>query len=200
MTPFQADQSSTPLNPDEIAGLIPSHVTMRRELNELESANILAADLWAFRRRRPQLFTEPFLLLLHRRMFGRIWRWAGAYRRTPRNLGVDSWHIPVEVRILLADVEYWVSHATFQPDECAIRFHHRLVAIHPFPNGNGRHSRLMADLIARHLNVPRFSWGAALGKSNGNLTSTGDLRKIYIQALQSADQHNHAPLIQFARS
>jgi fido (protein-threonine AMPylation protein) len=161
MTPFQADESSTPLNPDEVGGLIPSHVTLRHELNEIESFNILAADLWAFRRHHTQLLTEPFLLRLHQRMFNRVWRWAGRY----------------------------------PADEYALRFHHRLVSVHPFPNGNGRHSRLMADLIARQLGVPRFSWGG-----NANLTSTGQLRRTYINALQSADRHNYAPLLRFARS
>jgi len=194
MIPFHADEAATPLSPEECNGLLPRHVTLRQELNELEAANILEADLWAFRRRTKLLLSEAFVLKLHKRMFGSVWDWAGMYRKTPRNLGIEAWRIPSEVRLLLADTEYWVAHSTFAPQECAVRFHHRLVSIHPFPNGNGRHSRMMADLIARNLGEMRLSWGG-----NGVHTVAGEIWRRYIEALQAADRHDYGPLLRFAR-
>ncbi len=194
LTPFAADEASTPLTPDEFAGLKPTHVALRRELNELEAANILDAELWAFGRRHKNLLSGKFLLGLHKRMFGTVWTWAGTYRTTTRNLGVEPWRIQTEVQSLLDDARFWPEHRTYEPDECAIRFHHRLVAIHPFVNGNGRHSRMMADLIARELGVDRFSWGSA------NIASAGSVRRRYIQSLQAADNHDYGPLLAFARS
>jgi Fic-DOC domain mobile mystery protein B len=193
VTPSDADEFATPLAAEECEGLLPQHVTLRCELNELEAANILAAALWAFRCRRGTLLSEQFLLQLHKRMFGLVWSWAGTYRRTPRNVGIEAWRIRSDVKILLGDAEYWVKNATYEPHECAVRFHHRLVSIHPFANGNGRHSRLMADLIAKELRVQRLSWGG-----NGVHAVSGDLRGRYITALQSADNHDYEPLIAFA--
>ena len=193
MTPFCADEYATPLGAEEQEGLLARHVTLRRELNELESANILEADLWAFGRRRGKLLSEPFILGLHKRMFGQVWGWAGTYRKSARNLGVEAWRIPSDVQVLLDDAKYWVEHATYPPEECAVRFHHRLVSIHPFANGNGRHSRMMADLMARDLGARRFSWGGT-----GVYTVAGDLRRAYIDALQTADRHDYGPLLRFA--
>ena len=192
-SPFTADNDATPLTPDEIDGLIPTHITLRRELNELEQNNILEGVLWASVRKR-NLLDEPFLRALHKRMFGKVWKWAGCYRKTERNLGVKVWAIETELRQLLDDVKYWIKNETYTPDEIAVRFHHRLVFIHPFPNGNGRWSRTMADLFAASLGQKRFSWG------NGNLQRAGDVRKVYIAALHAADRHDFAPLLAFARS
>jgi len=194
VSPFEANEFGTPLEAGERADLLPTHVTVRSELNELEADNIIDAEQWAFRRRRV-ILSERFLLQLHQRMFGRVWAWAGAYRKTQRNLGVDWRNIQTGVHDLLADAEYWIEHSTYSRDECVIRFHHRLVVIHPFVNGNGRHSRLMADLIAHQLGEPRFSWG---GRENRG--ATGELRETYIRALQSADRQDYAPLLAFARS
>jgi Fic-DOC domain mobile mystery protein B len=191
--PFQADKDATPLEPAEREGLIPSHVTLREELNELEQKNILEADVWAFGRKR-DVVMEAFLLGLHKRMFGAVWKWAGDYRRTERNLGVSPYRIQPDLRILLDDVRYWMAHDSSPGDEIAVRFHHGLVAIHPFPNGNGRWSRLAADLLVTHLGGERFSWGAA------DLQARGDVRTHYIDALKSADKYDFGPLIAFARS
>lgn len=194
MTPFDADSAATQLTDEERAGLTPEHITERRELNAFEAENILEAELWAFGRKHKNLLSEELLLRLHKRMFGRVWRWAGSFRASDKNLGIAWWQIPTETRTLLDDVRYWVEHATYGADECAVRFHHRLVAIHPFANGNGRHSRLMADLLARQLGTPRFTWGSA------NLTAAGEVRARYVQALQAADHHDYSPLLAFARS
>jgi len=191
--PFEAGDNATPLAPEERIGLIPSHVTLKGELNELELQNILEADQWAFSRKR-NVLSEPFLRGLHRRMFHRVWKWAGRYRKTERNIGIESWRVEPELRQLLSDVGYWIDHKSFPPDEIAVRFHHRLVSIHPFPNGNGRWSRLAADLLIVQMGGKRFSWGRA------TLQNAGDTRRAYIEALKAADRHDIAPLVLFARS
>jgi Fic-DOC domain mobile mystery protein B len=127
-------------------------------------------------------------------MFDRVWRWAGKYRTTERNLGVKPFEIEPALRQALDDARYWIEHKSFPPDEIAVRFHHRLVSVHPFPNGNGRWSRLAADVLITQLGGARFTWGGA------NLQAAGDARKRYIEALHAADKHDLEPLIGFARS
>jgi Fic-DOC domain mobile mystery protein B len=190
---FHADDDATPLTPAERDALIPTHVTLRSELNELEQQNIAEADRWAFTRKR-RVLDETFLRGLHRRMFNRVWRWAGDYRTTERNLGIAPYRIQPELRQVLDDARYWVEHNTYAPDELAVRFHHRLVYVHPFPNGNGRWSRLAADLLITQSGSPRFTWGRA------NLQPAGEVRRAYIDALHAADEHDLVPLIAFARS
>jgi len=187
------DDAATPLTPDERAQLIPTYITTRAQLNEAEQANIADADLWAFRRKRDVL-DEAFLLNLHKRMLNGVWKWAGSFRQTERNIGIQAYRLGVELRQLLDDVRYWVEHQTFSPDEIAVRFHHRLVFIHPFPNGNGRHARLAADLLAVQLGQKRFSWGSA------NLVTADETRATYAAALKAADAHDIGPLLAFGRS
>ena len=189
------DAANTPLTPDERVGLIPSYITLRRELNEVEQINIGRGDRWAFSNRaRHDVLDEKFRCELHKRMYGDVWKWAGKFRTTPRNIGVDAWQIAPDLRVLLDDVRYWIAYKTYPPDEIAVRFHHRLVFIHPFPNGNGRFSRLAADMLAVRLGQKRFSWGS------GNLVAIADLRRHYVDALQSADRDVIVPLLEFARS
>ena len=187
------DDANTPLEADEREGLIPSYITLRRELNEAEQANIAAAMKWLSSRKRDVL-DETFLRTLHKRMFGQVWRWAGDYRRSARNIGVDAYRIPMDVAQAIDDARYWVEHAVFEPDEIALRFSHRLVAIHPFPNGNGRFSRLVGDLLARQLGRSPFTWGRT------SLIDAGMTRRAYVEALRSADAHDFAALLAFARS
>ena len=187
------DDAATPLGEEEREGLTPSYITLRSELNEAEQANILEAEGWAFRRRRDVL-QEKFLNELHRRMFGRVWEWAGQYRRTGKNVGIDAYLIAQEMRLLVDDCRYWIEHATYEPDEIAARFHHRLVWIHPYPNGNGRHGRLAADLLLRAMDRPRFSWGRE------NLVDAMRTREAYVAALRGADNHDFAALLAFVRS
>lgn len=191
--PFYADENATPLTPAERSELIPTHVTLRGELNELEQQNIAQADSWAFSRNR-HVLDEVFLRSLHRRMFNRVWRWAGQYRKTERNLGVATYRIEPELRQAIDDAHYWIEHQSYAPDELAVRFHHRLVFVHPFPNGNGRWSRLAADLLIVRQGGSRFTWGRA------SLHTASDLRRDYIAALHAADDHDLAPLTTFARS
>ncbi len=190
---FEFDELGTPLSPEEREGLIPSYITLRRELNEAEQANITAAERWAFSRKRDVL-DEVFLKQLHGRMFGDVWRWAGKYRATGKNIGIDAWQIGMQLRQLLDDIRYWQENRTYVPDEIAVRFHHRLVWIHPFPNGNGRHARLAADLLLKSMGRDRFTWG------QGNLVDIGKVRSDYIGALQAADGHEFGPLMAFVRS
>jgi Fic-DOC domain mobile mystery protein B len=190
---FDVDDAATPLTLDEKQGLIPSYITLRRELNEAEQLGITAAEAWAFSRKRDVL-DEVFLRRLHKRMFKDVWRWAGEFRTSPRNIGVEPWDIPTMLRNLIEDTRYWVLHETYPPDEIAARFHHRLVSIHPFPNGNGRHARLAADLLLVKLGKSRFTWGRV------SLVNAGETRRQYVAALRAADAHNMQALLAFVRS
>jgi Fic-DOC domain mobile mystery protein B len=191
--PIPQDDGGTELTEKEREGLIPSYITLRRELNEAEQANILEAEEWAFARKR-DLLEEKLLNNLHKRMYGNVWRWAGRYRTSGKNIGIDTYRIPTELRQLLDDCRYWIENGTYEPDEIAVRFHHRIVSIHCYPNGNGRHARLAADLLLKSMGHERFSWG---GK---NLVDVGETRGRYIAALQAADKHDIGPLLEFVRS
>lgn len=184
---------ATPLDADELASLIPSHITTQGELNEWEQLNIVHGEDWA-RKQRKEILSETFVRQLHKHMFGETWKWAGDFRKSDKNIGVDWLKISVELRKLLDDAHYQIEHASYPPDEIAVRFHHRLVAIHPFPNGNGRHARLMADLLVERLGQPRFTWGSC------GLVDASATRQAYIAALQASDARNYAPLLAFARS
>lgn len=189
---------TTPLDPDEAEELL-HDVGTQGELNELEQENIQIGQEWATRvaitgRRRRDVLTEEFLYELHRHMFGEVWTWAGQVRRTNKNLGVDWPQIRPALRDLIEDARLWRDEGVVEADELAVRFHHRLVWIHPFPNGNGRHARMMADLIVMKQGRPRFTWGSA------SLHETSTLRTRYIQALRSADAGKMGSLVEFARS
>ncbi len=191
---FAQPDDATPLDAEEREGLLQTWITTRADLNEAEQANIDDAVAWIERRRDAELLTEGFVFELHRRMLGDVWSWAGSTRKTGKNIGIDPVQIHVQLGGLLRDVRYWIDHASFPPGEIAVRLHHGLVAIHPFPNGNGRHARLMADLLIVQLGGAPFSWGG------GTLRDIGTLRAEYIAALRSADQHDFAPLLSFARN
>lgn len=194
---FQEPDDATPLEPHEREGLLPTWITHRRDLNEAEQENIVEGAAWVRGRRRVSLermLSEDFMRTLHKRMLGDVWEWAGTFRTTERNIGIQAYRIGVELGSLLRDVLYWIEHETFPADEIAVRFHHRLVAIHPFPNGNGRHARLAADLLIERLGGERFSWGG------GSLADVGELRARYVASLRAADNHNFAPLLEFART
>jgi Fic-DOC domain mobile mystery protein B len=194
---FAEPEDATPLEPEEREGLLQSWITHRGDLNEAEQENILAGAAWARRSgggKPATLMTVEFAMTLHKRLFGEVWKWAGTCRTTARNIEVDAYHIQADMAALFDDVRYWVEQETYPPDEIAVRLHHRLVAIHPFPNGNGRHSRLMADLLIERLGGEPFSWGG------GGLADTGELRTRYVEALRAADNHDIGPLLAFARS
>jgi Fic-DOC domain mobile mystery protein B len=186
----------TPLNLDEQDGLLVANVRTRGDLDELEQLNIEKALIWTMGSSFTEnILTEQFVRKLHKRMFGDVWCWAGTYRKSEKNIGVDWTLIGVEVRKLIDDMKFWIENETFETDEAAIRFKHRLVTIHCFPNGNGRHARLMSDLIMEEVfHKEAFSWGDSM------LTEPGSVRETYINAIKQADRGNIAPLIAFARS
>ena len=194
---FQEPDDATPPEPHDRQALRQSWITNRQELNQAEEANIAKGFAWANgRRRKPDdILTTDFVRTLHKQMFGDVWSWAGDFRTRDVNIGnVQAHRILAELPAMLDDVKYWIDRQTFAPDEIAVRLHHRLTLIHPFPNGNGRHARLMADLLTQRLDGQPFSWGS------GSLKTIGELRKRYVEALKMADNHEIQPLIQFARS
>lgn len=187
------DFGQTPVDPEQISGLRIPMVSSLAQINSLEQANINEALRWLLTKRSiSNLLTESFIRRLHKRMFGQVWKWAGDYRKTDTNIGVKWYLIPVELNALLSDVNYWIINKTYPPIEIAIRFKFRLVTIHCFPDGNGRHARLMADLLMQYqFNLSRFSWGHSL---------RGDVRDEYLKAIVLASKGNIKPLIEFAIS
>lgn len=182
---------ATPLDPDEAEGLIPRHISTQGQLNEWELQNILEGQQWAFTRRPANLLTIDFMQSLHRRMFGNTWHWAGTLRITEKSIGVAPEFISVRLRDLCDDIGAQQEYRSFPPREIAARFHHRLVFIHPFPNGNGRFSRLMTDLLLEEFGEPPFTWG------EGDLIADGEVRSRYIAALRAADARDYGPLLNF---
>jgi len=196
-----AQNHHTILSDEEKAGLrLP--LNYKDELDEAEAANISRARSWAILRKTPvppkRILTEEWINQLHVKMYGDIWVWAGKYRQSQKNIGIDWWMIPQGMRNLLDDANFWISDTSqsrLPPDQIAIQFSHRAVQIHPFPNGNGRWSRLIADILVVGLGGKSFSWGS------GSILEDNPLRKSYIDALHEAD-HNfeYGALIEFARS
>ena len=187
----------TPLDAEEQEGLKIPSITTREELDEFEQLNIEKAIQWTFGKKlkAEQLFSEKFIKDLHKQMYGEVWKWAGTFRTSEKNIGSKSYLISVELKQLLDDVLFWYNNQTYNAEEIAIRFKHRLVSIHCFANGNGRHSRLMADLIMEKLyNKTFFSWGST------NLVKANETRSNYIKAVKKADQHDILPLLAFAKS
>jgi Fic-DOC domain mobile mystery protein B len=186
---------STPLDDEELADLIPTHLTTRAQLNAWEQANINDAIRWVQGRRiKPSMLDVDTLMNLHRRMFGSTWRWAGELRTTAKNIGVPAHTIAEQLGNLVADVGYWIRHGTYPLDEIAVRYHHRLVSIHMFPNGNGRHARLATDLLLESVDEPRFTWGSA------NPGQGGYARARYLSSLREADHGQLSALMAFVRS
>ncbi len=191
---FEYPAGATPLDPDEAAGLIPRHIANHGQLNEWELANIVKGERWAFGRKHAGVLSSEFIRKLHKRMFGETWRWAGSFRTTEKNIGIDPSRIQPALLDLCADVETQVEFQSMPVDEIAARFSHRLVSIHPFANGNGRLSRTVADLLLVQRGAPRFTWGAAA------LGHAGDARQRYLDALRAADAKDYSLLLAFVRS
>lgn len=195
MRHFDYAPGATPLDPDEIDGLKLRHITTRSELDRWEQENIQDAMAWLERRRKSDILTENFICQLHEKMFGKVWKWAGKFRRTNKNIGIEWPYVAPQLRQLLDDARIWVEHSSYAPDEIAYRLHHQLVWIHLFPNGNGRHARLMADvLLSEVFKLDTFTWGSS------NLNDAAEIRKVYIGALRAADNHDYSLLQDFVRS
>ncbi len=190
------EDGQTPLSEEEKDGLLIKSITTHGELNEHEQLNIEQTVKWiiSVRHNKDKILTEDFIRSLHKRMLGNVWSWAGQFRKSEKNIGVKWINIGVDLKVLLEDTKYWISHNTYPPDEIAIRFKHRLVNIHCFPNGNGRHSRMMADLIIEVIFKDKiFTW------NNSNMVKADETRRKYIHAIRAGDKGDIHPLIQFAR-
>ena len=194
---FAYDEGQTPLDEEEKEGLLISTITTRGELDEFEQLNIEKAVEWTLRRKfkKENILTEEFIKGLHKRMLGEVWRWAGTFRNSNKNIGIDRLQIGIELKKLLDDTKYWIEHQSYEADEIAIRFKHRIVSIHCFANGNGRHSRLIADIIISHLfSMSVYSWDSS------NLVKPDEVRKNYLTAIRAADKGNIKLLLAFART
>lgn len=189
-------EGQTPLDEEELQGLKILSITTRGELDEMEQNNIEEALMWLLGKKlnSDQILNEEFICTLHKKMYGNIWTWAGEFRKTNKNIGIQFYMIPTELRKLLEDTKYWLDNKTYSPEEIAIRFKHKIVSIHCFANGNGRHSRLMADIIIdKVFKQSIFTWGTE------NLSSENDARHNYLRAVKLADIHDYSNLLQFAR-
>ena len=193
---FQYKYGQTPLDEEEKDGLKIKSITTQGELDEFEQLNIEKAIEWIIQTNLTyeKILTEKFVKDLHKKMYSEVWKWAGKFRQSGKNIGIQWNMIGLELKILLDDTKYWINNSIFSPEEISIRFKHRIVAIHCFPNGNGRHSRVMADLIMEYVfDKEIFSW------NNSNMVKANDIRKEYIAALKEADKGNIKPLIEFAK-
>ena len=188
-------EGATPIEPDEAEGLLLTHITTRVELNYWEQFNIIKAEEWLKKTKPTKILNEQFIKKLHRVMFGIVWNWAGQFRKSGKNIGVPWYHISTSLKDLCDNTNFWIEQNDEPYDEIAVRFHHCLVSIHLFPNGNGRHARLMTDLLLENiLGQPKFTWGRM------NLNNGGDVRSSYITALKLADKGNYDPLRLFVRT
>jgi len=190
-------EGQTPLDEEEKEGLLIKTISTRGELDEFEQSNIQQAIEWTMKNRfkKDEILSESFILLVHKKMFNEVWDWAGTKRKTNKNIGVDKFQISTEIKKLVDDCGYWIDNKIYEPDEIAIRYNHRLVRIHIFPNGNERHSRLMADIMVSNVfNRPVFTWGGS------DLAKKGNIRKKYLDAIYSADKEILKPLIDFSRT
>lgn len=188
-------EGQTPLDEDEKEGLKINAITTQGELDEFEQLNIEKAIEWTINStlKPEKILTEEFIKGLHKKMYGDVWKWAGEFRRSEKNIGISWPQIGIELKTLLGDTKCWIENKAYSPEEIAIRFKHRIVSIHCFPNGNGRHSRMMADIILESIfRKEIFSW------HQSNMVKADDIRKAYIHALREADNGNIEPLIEFA--
>lgn len=191
---FHYPAGATPLDPNELEGLIADYVSTQDELNEVEKNNILEASNWAMKSKKRDPLDPSFIYQLHKKMFDRVWRWAGKQRTSEKNIGVPWVQISSRLAHLIANVKHWIENEVYNFDEIGARFHHGIVLIHIFPNGNGRHARLITDVLMNVNGCELFSWGS------GSLANEGELRTRYIEALRQADKQSFQPLIKFVRS
>ncbi|MCK0160298.1 mobile mystery protein B [Allomuricauda sp. F6463D] len=194
---FKYKNGQTPLDEEEKEGLKIKSITTQGELDEFEQLNIEKAVEWTIhtKLKSENILTEKFIKNLHKRMYSDVWKWAGEFRKTKKNIGIHWTQIGSELKKLLDDTKYWIENKTFTPEEIAIRFKHRIVSIHCFPNGNGRHSRMMADIIMESIfGNEIFSW------NQSNMVKANETRNQYIKALREADNGNFNELIEFARN
>jgi len=189
---------ATPIEPDELRDLIPDYISTMGELNQLEQSNIADGFVWAGKQNLDDLLSETFVLKLHKNMFNQVWKWAGKTRNSSKNIGVLKENIMTDLGILIGNTKYWIEKKTFNNDEIAVRFHHRLVQIHVFPNGNGRHARLITDLLLQTLGENKFTWGTL--SAHTPIEVEGKTRSDYVAALKKADNGEFDDLMKFVKS
>jgi Fic-DOC domain mobile mystery protein B len=187
------EAGATDLDQDELSGLLPTHLIVQAQLNEWEQVNILNAEKWLSSRKPKNVLSEEFCRSLHKKMFDQTWSWAGTFRCSDKNIGVDWTQISVNLKNLLEDTKYWLKYQVYSLNEVGARFHHRLVSIHCFPNGNGRHARLMTDALMIENGQSRFSWGSLMKDSVL-------ARSKYLESLRDADKGSLEPLKKFLNS
>lgn len=192
---FPVVPDATPLSEEAKLGLLPTHIVSISQLNEWEQMNITLGEQWAFANRRSKVISEPFFCNLHRRMFSLTWKWAGEYRRSDTSIGLPYYGIQTSLRDVVEDVNYWIQNRLFPLDDIAIMLHHRIVKVHPFANGNGRHARLLADVFLYQHGIKRLTWGGGR-----DLRVDGSVRAAYIRALKEADNLNYGPLLTLAKN
>lgn len=195
---FPELEGATALTAEDKLALIPDYLSTRDDLNAVEQANIAKAALWVRGIKLDDMLNASFIFDLHKRMFGDVWKWAGKQRRSNTNIGVTKEHILQELGQLLKQTHDWYGSFTFSNEEIAVRFHHRLVQIHVFSDGNGRHARLMTDQLLRTFSLPEFSWGAKDCPSHERVR--GEIRSKYREALRAADKGDYSLLLAFVRS
>lgn len=188
---FVYPDSATPIDPDEAEALLPEHITTQRELNAWESLNILQATRWGLSRKHVDYLSSEFVRVLHGRMFNKTWAWAGTYRKSDKNIGVPWQTVATEIFKAVGDARYWLDETVYDGTETALRLHYRMVVIHPFVNGNGRHARLLADILLFNLDLPHIHWGGT------ELDSVTEKRSRYLAALRAADRGHFAPLLSY---
>ena len=189
---------TTPLDPNELNGLIPDYITTQGELNILEKANILEAQLWALGRKHQDVLSVSFVHSLHKKMFNQVWRWAGVARKSDKNIGVPWDQVSSQLDQLLKNTQHWIKVEVYSWDEIGARFHHQLVSVHVFPNGNGRHARLITEILLEKYGQELFTWG--LINSASSIDAEGRLREEYLASLREADSNQFSRLINFVRS
>lgn len=193
---FQHSEGQALLDEEEKLGLKIKSIATHGELDEFEQLNIENALEWTIRGKfkTERILSEMFVKQLHIKMYGDVWKWAGEFRKSDKNIGFSWTLISSALSILLDDTKYWVENKTFEPEEIAIRFKHKIVSIHCFSNGNGRHSRMMADIIMESIfSRQPFLW------HQSNMVNADAIRTKYIQALKKADNGDFKPLLAFAQ-
>jgi len=192
---FEALSGQTPLDTDDAQGLLLTHILTRQELDRWELDNINQARKWVAKKKPKNILTDSFLKQLHKKMFEDVWRWAGHFRKSDKNIGCEWYNVPVELTQLCDNMAFWIENKTFDNDEIAVRFHHKLVTIHLFPNGNGRHARLATDILLKYTLLDDvFSWGSA------NLVLASKGRMTYIESLIAADNEDYSGILDFVRT
>ncbi len=190
---FEEPEGATPLDPDDMVGLRFRHITTRGELDELEQANIAQGLLWLRRSRSSDILSADFVRTLHKQLFGDVWDWAGTFRLRETNIGVAPFSIAPQLHMLLGDAGVWATNRVFAPLEAAARFHHRMVQIHLFPNGNGRHARIAADVyLGSYFDHAAIEWASGF-----DLQADNARRDAYMGALKCADRGEFDPLLKF---